>query len=78
MFAILMVVLSGCAEADTYVGTVKEIKEISTGGFGKSDKALVVLEDGREIVIGGGIGKLEIGSEISTANKYTYNYQVRR
>ena len=73
-----LIILSGCIiEEDTYVGKVKEIKMISSGGFGKTDKALVILDNDRELIICNGIEYLEVGAEIWTANFYTCPHQVK-
>ena len=66
-------------EDDHYVGKVKEIKTVSVGGVGASDMALVVLDNGRELIVNGnGVDDLEIGSEVWTANQYSYNYRVKK
>ena len=75
LIGILCLFLIGCAR-DTYVGTVKEIKTVSAGGFGSTDKALVVLEDDRVIVVSYGIGSLEVGSEIRTSRGLSGKYAV--
>ena len=71
-----ILILSGCKE-DRPIGIVKEIKQISAGGFGSIDMAWVVLEDGREMVVGGNIHNLEVGIQVWTANNYRYSYRIR-
>ncbi len=75
----LSVLLNGCMdyEDDVFVGNVKEIKSVSAGGFGTLDKAHIVLHNNREIVVSKNIEKLEIGSEIWTANGYPSLYRVK-